>query len=752
MKNLLIFLFISLFLPVQHLNAAKSVWDGKKSDTSWYDENAQEYHITSAAQFKGFADLVSYNNCSFEGKSIYLDCDIDLNNQPWSPIGLHSGKPFSGIFDGQNHYISNLYINSQQFEYPDMKDNVGLFGYAVKATIKNIGVQGNLDIYSGKYIGGIAAFVNNIENAYSDIKIKMYNSVSSSFIGTVVSYAENGKNIYSIGEISFSEYYLGMISNSSLGGISGRCTNISECYSDVELYINIIGSNSEHIGGISGTSSRISNAIFTGGISVSNYNCTSDNFIPNTGGISGRVDNGDHLISAPRFMTYGRGLAAAKSVVVPKVSNATITDTYYVNTWATNLEVYGVSIPESDLKSGNPISGFETSIWEFNENEYPTIKSLKELIPKPTYTVSYYVDGVLYQVDEYKEGETVIPPVDPVKEGYSFKGWDYIPPFISGNSWIVNGSFTINSYTITYMIDDEVYKTTTQEYSTYIYPPTAFPLKQGYLFNWGEYPDRVPAHDITIVGYYTEDNYEFVDLGLPSGLMWATKNIGATCPEDYGYYFSWGETHIKESYYWGTYSYCEGSENNLTKYCYSSEFGMVDDKCILDEDDDAATKNWGKPWRLPTLAEMMELYTNCSWSLASLNGTQGCYITGPNGNSIFIPKAGYKQYKTTFHKGEESYIMSSTLYKEDNDNHPDYGYLVFCDASSYGIAGSERSFGYSVRPVTATDPSGITNQNIDRLQTIEHIYDLQGRKINQFKKGINIIRMKDGKSKKILVK
>ena len=114
----------------------------------------------------------------------------------------------------------------------------------------------------------------------------------------------------------------------------------------------------------------------------------------------------------------------------------------------------------------------------------------------------------------------------------------YIPPFISGNGWIVNGSFSINKYVITYMVDDEAFKTVTQEYNSYINPPTVFPLKQGYLFKWGEYPEKVPAHDVTIVGIYEEDTYECVDLGLPSGLLWATKNIGATCPEDNGYYFS----------------------------------------------------------------------------------------------------------------------------------------------------------------------------------------------------------------------
>ncbi len=296
------------------------------------------------------------------------------------------------------------------------------------------------------------------------------------------------------------------------------------------------------------------------------------------------------------------------------------------------------------------------------------------------------------------------------------------------------------------MIDGEVFKTVTQEYNSYITPPTVFPLKQGYLFNWGEYPETVPAHDVTIMGIYNEDTYEYVDLGLPSGLLWATKNIGAKSSEDYGYYFSWGETCIKESYYWGTYIYCNGSGTTLTKYCYSSEFGNVDNKNHLDDEDDAATVNWGKTWRLPTEAEAMELYNYCTWSLGSLNGVDGCYVTGLNGNSIFLPKAGYKQYKTTFHKGQDLYLLTSTY--NNGDNQPDYGLLIYCDNTSYGLAGEERSFGFSARAVTSNNPDGINRPTLDNTDDIIGIYDLQGKELPKVQKGINIIRYKNGSIKK----
>ena len=272
MNRFVLFLIITNLLFVEHLYASKSLWDGRSSDTSWYDENASEYHIMSAAQFKGFADLVSYNYCSFEGKTIYLECDVDLDNHYWSPIGLHSSKPFSGYFDGLNHSITHMLINNEHFDYPDMKDNVGLFGYALNAVIKNLSLQGVLEISSGKYIGGVAAFVNKIENIYCDITINLKKNLSSSYVGSVVACAEETNKIYSKGEIRFSDSYYSIYDGSCVGGIAGRSTEMNECYSCVDLAVNIYGTSSVYVGGISGASTNISNIIFTGSISVSNIN------------------------------------------------------------------------------------------------------------------------------------------------------------------------------------------------------------------------------------------------------------------------------------------------------------------------------------------------------------------------------------------------------------------------------------------------------------------------------------------------
>ena len=102
--------------------------------------------------------------------------------------------------------------------------------------------------------------------------------------------------------------------------------------------------------------------------------------------------------------------------------------------------------------------------------------------------------------------------------------------------------------------------------------------------------------DIILGGGSSQENHEFVDLGLPSGTLWATCNVGANAPEEYGDYFAWGETAPKETHSWNTYKWCNGSSTTMTKYCTNSSFGyngFVDNKRVLDPEDDAAYVNWG---------------------------------------------------------------------------------------------------------------------------------------------------------------
>ena len=192
--------------------------------------------------------------------------------------------------------------------------------------------------------------------------------------------------------------------------------------------------------------------------------------------------------------------------------------------------------------------------------------------------------------------------------------------------------------------------------------------------------------------------HEYVDLGLPSGLLWATCNIGADTPEDYGDYFVWGETQPKDIYYWSTYQYCMGSGNTLTKYCSNAEYGyngFTDNLTTLEPSDDAATANWGSDWRMPSKAEFEELYNNTTVTWTMQNGVYGSLFTATNGNTLFLPAAGYREESSLGGAGSYGLYWSSSL---DTD-YPSYAWYIYfysdgCFMHSYGREG-----GQSVRPV-----------------------------------------------------
>ena len=190
--------------------------------------------------------------------------------------------------------------------------------------------------------------------------------------------------------------------------------------------------------------------------------------------------------------------------------------------------------------------------------------------------------------------------------------------------------------------------------------------------------------------------HEYVDLGL--SVKWATCNVGATKPEEYGYYFAWGETSSKTTYNWSTYKYCNGSYDAMTKYCVDSDCGTVDNKTTLELTDDVARVNWGGKWRMPTKAEQDELrnISNCTWTWTTQNGVNGYKVTSKvNGNSIFLPAAGYRYSGILYYAGSDGYYWSSSL----GTGGSDYAYGVYFNSSSVYLDYYYRYGGLSVRAV-----------------------------------------------------
>lgn len=199
----------------------------------------------------------------------------------------------------------------------------------------------------------------------------------------------------------------------------------------------------------------------------------------------------------------------------------------------------------------------------------------------------------------------------------------------------------------------------------------------------------------TVTG--TIDGHDYVDLGL--SVKWATYNVGATKPEEYGDYFAWGEIETKSNYLWHTYKWCKGSENTLTKYNAFSSYGTVDNKTTLDDADDIAHVKWGGSWRMPTKAELEELRSNCTWTYTTMNDVNGYLVTseksGYTDRSIFLPAAGYSfSTNLSWDSGDLGFYWSSSL----NTDNSDYAYYLDFGLRTSLIYG-DRYGGYSVRPV-----------------------------------------------------
>lgn len=208
-----------------------------------------------------------------------------------------------------------------------------------------------------------------------------------------------------------------------------------------------------------------------------------------------------------------------------------------------------------------------------------------------------------------------------------------------------------------------------------------------------------------------EKGHAYVNLGLPSGTMWATCNVGASSPEDYGDYLAWGETTTKYGYNWETYRWCNRTSGLFTKYNNSSTFGSVDYKIVLDSEDDAAHVSWGGKWRMPTNDEFQELLDCCTWTWTTQGGHNGYMVTSKsNGNSIFLPAAGNRvdtDFSNADKTGANGSYWSSSLCTSDS----------FCARclrfSSWGRSTRDntRIHGHSVRPVCHTSISSSNSQS-----------------------------------------
>ena len=181
-----------------------------------------------------------------------------------------------------------------------------------------------------------------------------------------------------------------------------------------------------------------------------------------------------------------------------------------------------------------------------------------------------------------------------------------------------------------------------------------------------------------------------VDLGLSSGILWATINIGASSPADAGDYFAWGEKETKDNFGWETYGLCNGSYSTIFKYTQN------DGKKILEPQEDVATSRLGKGWRIPTKEEMEELVNECKWTWERMNGQLGWRVTGKNGNSIFLPAAGAGSSYRIAGVGELGRYWTST---RDESNYSAFNLRFKDGRESIVVVDDTRFYGRPVRAV-----------------------------------------------------
>lgn len=195
---------------------------------------------------------------------------------------------------------------------------------------------------------------------------------------------------------------------------------------------------------------------------------------------------------------------------------------------------------------------------------------------------------------------------------------------------------------------------------------------------------------------YFHQGKEYVDLGLPSGTLWATMNVGATQPEEYGLYFQWGDTQgyadaLTKEFKWSSYKYGNVSKN-FTKY------NATDGKTVLDLKDDAVAANWGGNWHMPTETQFKELLNtrNCTNIWTTVNRVNGRLFTSvKNGNTLFIPAAGRASYGNLRSTANYGSVWSSSLVSSNVG----CGRYLFFDCGFVGLSSNYRFYGRSVRGV-----------------------------------------------------
>ncbi len=375
------------------------------------------------------------------------------------------------------------------------------------------------------------------------------------------------------------------------------------------------------------------------------------------------------LTPTSKDVDYTGGLFSFDYVVINPRENATLTAESQVD-WITDVKVNGTNVSYKVAENNSKTS--RSGKIKVAYGDYATAVFTVTQSAYPSYTISLDKTSLRLHVGETF---TLIATVNP---SYAVLSWTSSNPSVA--TVTASGqvkAISIGETTIRVTIDD-------------IYASCSVTVRYPYVLN-------------------------AVDLGLPSGLKWADCNLGAEKPEDYGDYYAWGEVEPyyssldpliwkegKTGYDWSSYKWCNGSSFTLTKYCsaYRPDYwdgeGSPDGNTVLEPEDDVAHVSLGGKWRMPTYAECTELITECTWTWTTQNGVNGRLVTGKNGNSIFLPAAGYRFNVVLCDAGSAGGYWSFSL----NTDLPSYARNVYFNSSNVSVDNGSRYYGNSIRPVS----------------------------------------------------
>ncbi|MBR1548354.1 MAG: hypothetical protein IJ637_06485 [Prevotella sp.] len=424
---------VSLFLLACVSAMAADLWDGLSSDKSWYDGSKTELYVYTGAQLKGLADLVNNDSITFEGKTICLMDDIDMGYNEWIPIGnarIWNPRTFMGTFDGGEHKITRLMVRTRE---TDNFRNLGygFFGSTKDAEVRNLSIDVDVNLReaspSGYYrVGGLVASGScNAKHIFANVNIRIDSNVNAQELECGGVFGDVAGDLEDVllegGYMQYSQSWFSML---YIGSLAKNCQNIKRCKSSFS--INMRDVSQPQIGGLAYWCNSISDAIYTGAISTNTY-------YQNGGMLKGIAVMADgvlqNCIFAPSSITLNGGVYQYPFAIGggEKVLNC-----YYLSGYAYMNDGKGIPITLEQLQSGNALSDFNPSVWEFKAGNYPIITTLKQQfdisVPTANGKISFRV----------KEGDSATIRIQADRE------WKVLTVYVDGidvTTNIQNGSY-----------------------------------------------------------------------------------------------------------------------------------------------------------------------------------------------------------------------------------------------------------------------------------------------------------------------